>query len=62
MRIHQADASEFVLREDCAGRYDLIICDCFEPEGIPPVFHKRSFYEDAIGCLKPGGSRGRCRE
>jgi len=55
MCIHLADASEFVRRADRAGRYDLVICDCFEPEGIPPVFHTRSFYEDAIACLKPGG-------
>jgi hypothetical protein len=55
LRLHLADASEFVTRPECQGHYDIVILDCFEPSGVPPVFHARTFYENALRCLRPGG-------
>eukprot|EP00667_Euglena_gracilis_P015784 EG_transcript_16440 len=53
--IYQADAAEFVTRPERHGIYDLVILDCFDPSGVPSVFHAKAFYENALKCLKPDG-------
>eukprot|EP00667_Euglena_gracilis_P008746 EG_transcript_8871 len=55
LNILQADAAKYVQREDRHGYYDLIFLDCFDEAGIPPIFHRLEFFQDAIRCLAPGG-------
>ena len=55
MHVYEADAAQFVRRPDRQSYYDVVILDCFDPEGIPAVFHAKEFYENAVACLRPQG-------
>eukprot|EP00668_Euglena_longa_P032729 GGOE01042156.1.p1 GENE.GGOE01042156.1~~GGOE01042156.1.p1 ORF type:complete len:383 (-),score=87.12 GGOE01042156.1:111-1259(-) len=55
LHVHEADAAEFVTRPELRGRYDLVILDCFDPSGVPAAFHEKTFYEEALKCMKPDG-------
>ncbi|OAX54747.1 spermine/spermidine synthase domain-containing protein [Xanthomonas graminis] len=37
------------------GRYDLLLLDAYDAEGIPAAMHTRGFYDECHAALTPGG-------
>lgn len=55
MKVHAADAFEFLARRECKNRFDLIIADRPDPIGPGKVLFGETFYDRIKGALKPGG-------
>lgn len=56
LRLHAADGVEYVARALAAGqRYDAVLLDAFDAEGIPAPLFTEAFLRDLRALLAPGG-------
>ncbi len=55
LRVHEADARQFVRRLDVRAHYDLVFVDCFDSRAIPDALRRSDFYDDLIACVRPNG-------
>jgi spermidine synthase len=53
LQVFLEDGERF-LRER-QGRYDLLLVDAYDPQGIPPALSTQSWYDDCRAALAPGG-------
>jgi len=54
-RLYNADAVEFVKRNESKGAYDVVFMDAYNAQGIPEVLRTREFYDDMLSCVRPNG-------
>lgn len=55
LRVHVADARQFVRRADVKRHYDLVFVDCYDSRAIPDALRRSDFYDDLVACLGDGG-------
>eukprot|EP01083_Nonionella_stella_P025492 70172_1 len=55
VQVYSGDAVEYVKRDDCRGKFDVIICDSSDPVGPAEKLFEDQFYRDAHACLRDGG-------
>jgi spermidine synthase len=51
--VHEADAADFVRTAQC--RYDVILVDGFDSDGLPACLASRTFYDNCFDLLEPHG-------
>ncbi len=51
--IHLADAADFVKETD--QKFDILLADGFDIDGLPDALSSRQFYDDCFHVLNPGG-------
>ncbi len=51
--VHEADAADFVRTAQC--RYDVILVDGFDSDGLPACLASRTFYDNCFDLLEPQG-------
>lgn len=52
--VHEADAAQAL--PAWRGRFDLLLVDGYDVDGIPPALSTQKFYADARAALRPGGA------
>lgn len=52
-RVIEADGAGFVAETD--DRFDVLMVDAFDAQGMPPELGSRRFYDDCLDVLQPGG-------
>jgi len=51
--VHEADAADFVRTAQC--RYDVMLVDGFDGDGLPACLASRTFYDNCFDLLEPHG-------
>lgn len=53
LQVVEADGARFVAETE--ARYDVLMVDAFDTEGMPPALGTQRFYDDCLDVLHPGG-------
>jgi spermidine synthase len=53
LRVVEADGARFVAETD--ERFDVLLVDAFDADGMPAALGAQRFYDDAFDVLRPGG-------
>ncbi len=54
LRVYEADGARFL--RDRRGRYDLLLVDGYDVDGLPEALSTQAFYDDCRGALAHGGA------
>ena len=52
-RVVRADGARYVRAH--VGVFDVLLVDGYDSDGLPGVLSSKRFYNDVVGCLRPGG-------
>lgn len=55
LRVHRVDAAGFLADPACTGRFDVLLVDGYDAQGIPEALSTEAFYRDCRRALAPGG-------